>query len=92
MILSKKKTLLFQRLVFLKGLCLDEDDDDHFIPRKLFMFRIDNLQKISRAFTCTSLFLFNFMQITFVRFFGFEFFLRFLSTKTLGLSLIKQDN
>lgn len=37
-----------KRLVFLKGLCLEEDDDDQFVPRKLFIFKIDNLQKVSQ--------------------------------------------
>lgn len=74
--------LFWSRLVFLKGLCLEENDDDQFVPRKLFIFRIDNLQKVSQVCTRLHVYLNNFLLMTFVWFLVLNFFL--LSTKTVG--------
>lgn len=30
------------RMVLLKGLCLEEDNDDSLVPRKLFLFKIED--------------------------------------------------
>lgn len=41
----KKFLSFFQRMVLLKGLCLEEDNDDSLVPRKLFLFKIEDFQK-----------------------------------------------
>lgn len=47
----KEISLIFQRMVFLKGLCLEDDIDDCLVPRKLILFDIEDFQKVPQVGT-----------------------------------------
>lgn len=58
--------LFFQRLTFKKGLCMDDDEDGDacFVPRKLFLFDIQDFWKVPQVCTCCNIYqdLYNIKQ------------------------------
>lgn len=68
-----KEHLNFQRQTYIKGLCIEDDDEDAgFVPGKLFLFGIEEFQKVPQVrslykYMMFGKFIYKYNLISFIR-------------------------